>query len=466
MSTGLLERESTGGAIAREGFEYQDAFVLQHLPSWMSQSAFSHVVSEAIGDVEVCYFVPTGGLCRVMYEAKDYTLTAPKFWDEIKRFKVVFDASPTEYVRFVLVCRDYNTNTSPLLFKLSRLRGVGSSYQPDSVFLAAGRREVIGWCTKNGYRDNDLAEFVLDHVDFLSYPAEHADSTFSGEVEKHLPCIDLSGRQVGRLRDKCKGYIARSSTGPVYRKDIEAAICEVLGADSTQWTSAPSKVHLLDGPTKFQELGLDVGGFNGPARATKSTADWLSLFVAAMGIGGFIKENTLRRCIALDGKQRMSTACLLGYAYSASRGFILEIEHNGLDYRTDVHDRTDGKFLNEMTKTGHDRGFEGVACIGFPTPVGTDLKTVIGGELDDLPRLILDGTQPIDGLKTLNLAIAEAKNALVRFRSQNTFSKLHLFIKAPSVFAMALGHRLNGVCEVQLYDWVDGRYTPTTLLSS
>lgn len=465
MSTGLLERESTGGAIAREGFEYQDAFVLQHLPSWMSQSAFSHVVSEAIGDVEVCYFVPAGGVCRVMYEAKDHTLTAPKFWDEIERFKAVFDASPTEYVRFVLLCRDYNTVTSPLLSKLARLRGVGSSYQPDSVFLADGRQEVIDWCTKNGHRD-DLAEFVLNHVDFLSYAAEHADSTFSGEVEKHLQCIDLSGRQVGRLRDTCKGYIARSSFGPVYRKDIESAICEVLGADSTQWTSAPSRVHLLDGPTIFQELGLDVRGFNGPARATKSSADWHSLSVAAMGIGGFIKESTLRRCIALDSKQRMSTACLLGHAYSATCGFVLAIEHNGLVYRTDVHDRADGKFFNEATTTGQDGASEGVACIGFPTPVGADLNSVSSGELVGQSKLILDSTRPIDGMEALNQAVAEAKAALVRFRSQNAFLKLHLFVKAPSVFAMVLGHRLNGVCEVQLYDWVDGHYVATALLSS
>lgn len=465
MSAGLLEKESTGGAIAREGFEYQDAFVLQHLPLWLSQSAFSHVVSEAIGDVEVCYFASTGGVRRVMYEAKDHTLTAPKFWDEIDRFRTVFETSPTEYVRFVLVCRDYNTVTSPLLAKVARLRGVGSSYQSDSVFLANGRTEVIDWAMNNGYRA-DLAAFVLDHVDFLSFAAEHADSAFSGEVEKHLPCIDPSGRQVGRLRDKCKGHIARSSSGPVYRKDIEAAICEMLGEDSTHWASAPSRVHLLDGLGSLQELGLDVGGFNGPGRATKSTSDWHSLSDAATGIGEFIKESTLRRCIVLDGKQRMSTACLLGRVYSATRGFVLEIEHNGLVYRTDVHDRSDDRFFNEVTTTGHPGTCEGVACIGFPTPVGADLNSVSVGELARLSKLNLDSTRSIDGMEVLNVAVAEAKAALVRFRSQNALSKVHLVVKAPSVFAMVLGHRLNGVCEVQLYDWVDGQYVPTALLSS
>lgn len=50
MSASLLEKQSTGGAIARVGFEYQDAFVLRSLPLWLSQSAFSHIVSEALSD--------------------------------------------------------------------------------------------------------------------------------------------------------------------------------------------------------------------------------------------------------------------------------------------------------------------------------------------------------------------------------------------------------------------------------
>ena len=53
MSASLLEKQSTGGAIARVGFEYQDAFVLRSLPLWLSQSAFSHIVSEALSDIKI-----------------------------------------------------------------------------------------------------------------------------------------------------------------------------------------------------------------------------------------------------------------------------------------------------------------------------------------------------------------------------------------------------------------------------
>ncbi len=464
MSTGLLEKESTGGATAREGFEYQDAFVLQHLPLWMSQSAFSHVVSEAIGDVEVCCFAPGGGVCRVMYEAKNHTLTSTEFWKEIDRFKAAYQKSASEYVRFALVCRNYNSTIAPLLAKLERLRGVGTSFQVDSVFLDDGRREVIDWAVKNQYRA-DLAEFALDHVDFMIYASEHADSAFSGELENQLPFLDFSGKQVTRLRDRCKAHIARSSFGPMYRKDVEADICEILAGDASRWTSAPTRLHLLTGAVPYQSLGLAVGRFNGPDRAERTEADWAELSAAAGGIGEFVKSCTARRCVAIDGKHRMSLACLLGYAFSATRGFTLQVDHNGLEYRTDVHDRAEGAFFAEARTPGDLAVKEGVACIGFPTLVGADLSSVSSGCFAELPALMLDSTRVVDGVGTLNLAVSEAKAALVRFRSELGLAKLHLFIKAPSVFAFVLGHRLNAVCTVQLYDWVDGRYVPTALLT-
>ena len=46
MSASLLEKQSTGGAIARVGFEYQDAFVLKNLPLWLSESENGNSIEE------------------------------------------------------------------------------------------------------------------------------------------------------------------------------------------------------------------------------------------------------------------------------------------------------------------------------------------------------------------------------------------------------------------------------------
>lgn len=462
MNASLLEKQSTGGAVARVGFEYQDAFVLQHLPKWLAQGAFSHVVSEAIGDVEVCYFNPEG-LKRVMYEAKDYALTFTDFWGEIARFRTVHAVSPSEYHRFAMVCRGYNSVTSPLLAKLERLRGVGVSFSAGSLLLAKGRQEVIDWVVERD-QNADVAEFVLDYVDFMTFAAESSDAAFNGRVEQDLPSVNLRSRDVGRFREKCRALVSRSSFGPVYRANIEAALVEVLGADAQDWLGTPTRLHLLEGSAPMEELSLGTGPFNGPDRGQLTKADWQSQLDTASAIGAFIKSSRTRRCVAVDGKQRMSLACLLGFAFSATRGYSLQIEHNGAVYRTDSHEKAAGPFFIAVMNDGQAGCSEGVACIGFPHAVGADLSLVSTGPLMRAPCLVLESEKALDSLATLNLAVSEAKAALSGFRSTSKLSKVHIIVKGPSVFAVALGHRLNAVGPVQLYDWVDGTYLPTASL--
>ena len=463
MSASLLEKQSTGGAIARVGFDYQDAFVLKNLPLWLSESAFSHIVSESIGDVEVCYFSSEKDFQRVMYEAKNHSLTSTDFWKEIKRFKEAFDIPSSEYTRFSLVCPLYTSTLHPFLAQIERIRGVGSSYSADSVILQKSRQDIIQWCSDKGF-ETSLAEFELDHVDFLSFNAEDSDSVFIGEIEEKLSNIELTTRKAKQLRDQFKKLISRSSFGPIHRKDFENFICHALEEDRSQWLSDPIKINLSTSTSQYQDLNLDIRDFNGPDRAQKTSSDWNNLIKKAVSIGDFIHSSGDRRTLLIDGKQRMSTACMLGYVFSATRNFLLEIEHNGLAYRTDDHKQKEGQFFNKIAPVELQGETEAIVTIGFPTAIGKDIDSTIN-EVKSLPRLNLESSYAIDNMETLNLAVREAKSALVSFKSENKLSKLHLFIKAPSVFAMVLGHRFNGVCDIQLYDWVDGQYIPTAELS-
>ncbi|MHA3104475.1 dsDNA nuclease domain-containing protein [Acinetobacter sp. ANC 3791] len=463
MSASLLEKQSTGGAIARVGFEYQDAFVLKNLPLWLSESAFSHIVSESIGDVEVCYFSSEKELQRVMYEAKNHSLTSTDFWKEIKRFKEAFEIPSSEYTRFGLVCPLYTSTLHPFLAQIERIRGVGSSYSVDSVILQKSRQDIIQWCTDKGF-ETSLAEFALDHVDFLSFNAEDSDSIFIGEIEEKLSNIQLTTRKAKELRDQFKNLISHSSFGPIYRKDFEGFICQALGEEKDQWLCSPIKINLSTSTSRYQDLNLNIRDFNGPDRAQRTPSDWNNLIKKAVSIGDFIHSSSDRRTLLIDGKQRMSTACMLGYVFSATRNFLLEIEHNGLAYRTDDHKQKEGEFFTKIDSVELQGETEAIVTIGFPTAIGKDIDATIN-EVKNLSKLNLESSHTIDNMETLNLAVREAKSALVSFKSENKLSKLHLFIKAPSVFAMVLGHRLNGICDIQLYDWVDGQYIPTAELN-
>ncbi|GIT84925.1 hypothetical protein DSM16313_27070 [Acinetobacter seohaensis] len=140
-------------------------------------------------------------------------------------------------------------------------------------------------------------------------------------------------------------------------------------------------------------------------------------------------------------------------------------KHNGTSYRTNNHQHHEGNFFTKIEPFEQQGKTEAIITIGFPTAIGNDIESA-SLDVKGLPRLNLESTNVIDSIETLNLAVRETKSALVSFKSNNQLSKLHLFIKAPSVFAMVLGHRLNGICDIQLYDWIDRQYIPTVMLQS
>ena len=470
MKAELFGRQATGGVVARTGFEYQDAFVLEHLPLWLSQGGFSHVVSEMLGDVEVRYFRSTGGTQCVLYEAKNHQLSKSNFQKEVERFLELYNKASDEYVMFELVCKDYNGEIQPVLNKLSRLRGVGQSLNYDSQLRKEAEGEIIKTLVGLGMPEA-TARFVLERVSFTSYSAERAKQAFAGTVEENLPTlVDLRSGQINHLRNAFEHLVAKSVKGVVYRADLESTIVQALGmSDAAIWSDTPTVVHLVEDElgSRMETLSLVSGRFNGPGRGTVGQASWNALQVNARAIGDFIKATRPRSAVKLNGKQRMSYACTLGYGFSATRGFILEVEHNGQVFRTDNHGRSAEQFF-DMSAIADAQGLqEGVVAIGFPSAIAADIEgscTALG--LAGMPRLLLQSQNVIGDVDALNKAVTEAKSALSEFKSKYQLMRIHLFIKAPSVFAMVLGHRLNALGLIQLYDWIDTVYIPTASLES
>ena len=151
--------------------------------------------------------------------------------------------------------------------------------------------------------------------------------------------------------------------------------------------------------------------------------------------------------------------------YSSDVPFTLHVEHNGAVYSTDVYDQATGPFFNESLQHKASTAEQGVVSIAFTTALGSDLGLGVPA-VDGLPTLTLDSGRAVASQAEMNLAVAEVKAALVKFRSERRLKVIHLFLKGPSAFSMLLGHRLNGLCKVQLYDWVDGSYRATALLNA
>lgn len=471
MKSLLLAKEATGGAIAREGFGYQDAFLLLNLPHWLSQGAFMGVISEVIGDIEVCYFTVAGER-RIFIEAKDHVLTAKPFWAEMLQFKAAFEGAGELYTRFVYVAPALPGALSPMFNKLERIRGVGAAFEEHAKPLTDAKQEFIEWVVKEGNETAALAQFILDHVDFVAFDATSAEQRFAGETMAALPCLeDLPASRHKSLLPKWKELIQQSIKRGITRRELEDALLEVLTEDErANWLELPTHLTLLKGTPgeklpSLCGLTLDLRPFLGEERGKLSPENWQTLVTMAEAISGFLQTSRNRKRIRLDSELRMSTAATLGMTFKAMKGHLLELMHR--ESLFSLYGRVDSAgepFFSVETATGD--GTEGVAVIHIGHATRADVRSAVAERsLEGAPQVYLESSFSISDNAQLNAAVREAKTALTNFRSLSQLKRIHLFIKGPSFFAMALGHRMNALGEIQLYDWVDNGYVATARLS-
>lgn len=465
MSSALFDRQATGGVTARNGFDYQDAFLLENIPRFLAQGAFSQAVSELLGDVEIRYFRPGGGTYCVLYEAKRHQLTKAELWEEVAHFQELHKKSPDEYVQFVLLCGDFVDEYQALFNKLDRYRGPAVALNDDSSIRATAETDILDAIVRLG-QSADMARFVLDRVSFVQYSDNNVDAGFSTKLEVHLPRLDMTRQETAAFRTKCKQIVHTSVKGAVTRKDIEAALVECAPSVAAQWRATPSDLQLAPEGFELGCLTVDVASFNGPGRGMLGSTAWDQLLQRLVEVGDFLHASRGRRGVQLSAKHRMSLACLLGYCFSATRNFTLALEHNGNLYDTSLHDRAPGQFFSIQEEAPSKLGLEGVASISFPNGSNADVAVNASSlGLEKSPQLSLASSSVVTDIASLNTAVNEAKVALAEFRSRHQLHVVHLFIKAPAVFAMALGHRLNGVGSIQLYDWDQTKYIPTVKLA-
>src|SRR5471032_334540 len=464
MNSALFDRQATGGVVARNGFEYQDAFLLEHIPRFLAQGAFSQTVSELLGDVEIRYFRPGGGTYCVLYEAKRHQLTKTELWAEVAHFRELHEKSPAEYVQFVLLCGDFVREYQPFFGKLNRYRGPAVALNADSSIRATAEADILDTIVKLG-QTPEMARFVLDRLSFVQYLDDNVDAGFGTRLEEHLPSLNMSRRETTAFRAKCKELVDTSVKGIVTRRDLEAALVDYAPSVADEWRVTPSDLHLAPAGYELGPLALDVSVFNGPERGSLGQAAWVQLQQRFGEVGDFLHATRRRRGVRLSAKHRMSLACLLGYCFSATRNFTLTLEHNDQLYDTSVHDKAPGPFFMVSEDAPSTLGVEGVASISFPNGSNADVvanSSAFG--LSNSPKLSLVSSAVVTDIASLNTAVSEAKIALAAFRGRHQLRRVHLFIKAPAIFAIGLGHRLNGVGCIQLYDWDQARYIPTVQL--
>lgn len=464
----VFANTSTGGAVARGGFEYQDAYALLNLPKWLSQDSFSGMVSELLGDIELTYY-SIGKPRHLCMEAKNHGLTNPGFWAEIAQFEALHASSPDTYIRFRFVSTATPPALAPMRNMLDRLRTVVEVYAERHPLRLEAEEEIVQWLIDKAKQPRARAEFVVRRVEFDDFDGD-ADQRFLSAFAEALPSLaDVPPSRVVKVKENWERLITHSAKGHVSRNEIEEQM--ILALNDTEraiWLGTASQPLLRCGITGERvpdslDMAIDMRPFIDDTRASRTEAEWDELHRQTEAMGEFLAISRPRRRVRLNANLRMSAAVVLGSAFKATKGHGLQIEHRGNLFSLDDYtERSDLYFKNTLVAGG---GAEGVISIQIGMLTRADVQHEMASfGLGSAPSLFLESEEGITNVQTLNRAVAEAKRAIGTFRSNVKLSRLHLIIKGPSFFAIALGHRLNGLGSIQLYDWTGTRYSTTAVL--
>lgn len=468
-SGSLLGREATGGEIAGKGFDFQASMLLCDLPHWLAQSGFSEVIREALGDTEVKFFVPGKGDCYEFFEYKDHRLTPSEFWPEIDRFFEMETVHPKVYRRYKIVCPDVNDDLKPLCNELDRLRRAlpfynGVTSVQDNSFQEFAER------VKCHRSENEFVRFVFEKVDIIFKAPIESDAAigmFQQRLVSAIPeCQELNNAQIERVRVSLKGLVASRVAIPINRSDIVTDFQNVLPgfdlptlncirlftANTPQqtWDCRPELVY------KWQQFsGQDM-------RLFPDKEIWEAGMEELLQTRDWIVSSKAPRLIRLEGMRRLSVSVALGFAFSATAGFVVEVENRGNFFRTDEHSGADTPPYNWQSKEDVKRADEIAVAISVKRGIETDVRAYLAGSSSVPLALLMHGTEAMVSAEQMNLAVEQVKERISSIIVKSGACVVHLFIAVPGPWALFLGHRLNAICTVQCYEHTGGsNYVPS-----
>lgn len=464
----LLESRSSGGETAQKGFIFQDGVLLSQLPKWLAHEGFTTLIRESMGDTEVKFFIPGQDSVIDFWETKDHPLTPSEFWDEIARFKEIHAGSPHTYRSFTLASVGLSANIKSIETALRRVRNPYEFYGPQSPVIDDSYQDFEDRVVSTGHLRED-ARFLFDRVLILSdFGAAHhnADGLFRKGVDYWLPEFrDLRSRDIGMVFTKLQSLVKSRLNSLISRKEIEAAILEVLGQNCPPQRPISIRTSTAAEPCRQTDLCLDWGDFfGGENRQYPSSVEWNTKLLGQLReTHTWILRNRSVRRIHLSGNRRLSSSLAIGSVFSAVSGFAIDLEYRDETWSTDAHPDSNTPAYEFATTEIAGNGSNLVVVVGLAREILADVKAALTTlNLGRASILHLHGTRPVISSQQVNAAVGYLKQAISKQMTKTGASQLHLFFSGPSHLALFLGHRLNATAPVQCYEWTGGStYVPT-----
>lgn len=464
----LTDSAAMGGIHAKAGFGYQIWDALLRLPAWLKSPSFEGVMFEGFEDTETRFFAPHAPHSHLLdrYQAKSGVLDKSEIVDVVQSFKNFSAAFPG-------VARVQTLVTPQLPPKLAWI-----SRDPDRVrrarpFFAPFVNVANASDVK--LRHDLIAEFEADLGGFLATEVEvflrplpdmaTMEAAFAVALHGAFPRIDVGARKAAdvfkamlRLGEKSLGVMLRRH---VLVQHLEEALGESLGLPSSL------ALHLRsdNGAERHDAVEIDAARMSGVDGVFPEPDIWMSGLVDPLNATArWARSNGYGR-IAIGGQFRLSTGFAVGHAFRAAVGFEIDIPTREHMWATDGRPAPGlaAPTLNVVQPEDLNAGRLVVALgvIRNPSPdVRAHLSRKDGGVLE------IVAPDPVPDAQAAQRLAADIKATVSGTVTRLRPSGVDLFFVGPSAFAVALGHRWNGVPATQLYEYnaKTSGYAPTVVL--
>lgn len=467
----LLEPESTGGDIASTGIDFQAYLLLCKIPFWLSYEGFTSCVWESIGDIEAKFFDPEYGEVREVIEAKNHSITATKFWEEIERFRQMDEGSPGTYRWFTISCTGLSKDLQPLVNGLRRLRDPYSFYDDTSGVIRNSYQQYKQRVIKLGQTE-EMASFLFNKVsieDKWGSLNELSKGMFNDYFSEFQPEYDLRKSDFDNVYTSLHELVRSQKNKAVTRKQLRHAINSTL--DSEDFPDNPTYIYTTSSQSTEMKKELTFNWhdyFGGQQRKYPDPIEWNNKMKELEVTKSWIENNRSSRNIHLSGHRRISSSFVLGYTFSSVSGFTINVEQRASEvWSTNNYPTKDTPEYDFFSNYVKGEGSHLVVTIGVTREsIENEVRMYLNKELEHtLPQLHLYSNKPIVSAFQANRAASDIKSKIKAQLGINQSTKIHLFYAGPGHLALFLGHRWNGLPETQCYEWVGtGSYVPTCTL--
>lgn len=181
-----------------------------------------------------------------------------------------------------------------------------------------------------------------------------------------------------------------------------------------------------------------------------------------------ISQTTIRR-IQIRGSLSLSTALVLGSAFPWTANYILEVQHRGEMWRSDVEPDPLAR-LETREESSVEESNDLLAVVEITGDASQEIFRYIERQgISFRAGLFLYPSEGTNEFSVRGNAYATAfaqqvRTELRRARASHGTGTTHLFYFGPQSLAILLGQKLKNCGEIQLYEYQNPGYTPSCIL--